>query len=57
MKWSDAMNNDFENDIISEEKSKLERALEEADYILKNPNKYKGYNDIDALFEDLDSED
>ncbi|MBR1377166.1 MAG: type II toxin-antitoxin system RelB/DinJ family antitoxin [Bacilli bacterium] len=34
---------------------KLRRALKEADKIAKHPEKYKGYNDIDELFKDLDS--
>lgn len=34
---------------------KLKRALKEADRIAKNPEKYKGYNNIDELFKDLNS--
>ena len=36
---------------------KLIHALKEADYIEKHPNKYKGYNNVDELFEVLESDD
>ena len=35
---------------------KLIRALKEADYIEKHPNEFRGYNNIDELFEVLDSD-
>ena len=35
---------------------KLKRALKEAEYIEKHPGKYKGFNNIDELFEVLDSD-
>lgn len=35
----------------------LKKALKEADKIAKHPEKYKGYNDIEELFKDLDSDD
>ena len=35
----------------------LKKALKEADYIAKPPEKFKGYTNIDELFEALDSED
>ncbi len=35
----------------------LKRALQEAEKIAKHPDKYKGYNNIDELFEALDSDD
>ena len=40
---------------ISEEKpnKKLIKALKEANKIQKNPEKYKGYHDIDELFNDI----
>lgn len=34
----------------------LEKALKEVDYIMKHPDKYKSYNSIEELFEDLDSD-
>ncbi len=36
---------------------KLDTALKEAEDIINNPDKYKGYNNIPELFEDLDSDD
>lgn len=36
---------------------KLKRALKEADYMLKHPDKFKGYNNIEELFEVLDADD
>ena len=43
---------------IEEEKpsNKLMKALEEANYIENHPNEFKGYNNIDELFEVLDSD-
>ncbi len=43
---------------IEEEKpsEKLIRALEEADYIEKHPNEFKGYNNVEQLFEVLESD-
>ena len=35
---------------------KLVNALEEADYIEKHPSEFKGYNNVDKLFEVLDSD-
>ncbi len=35
----------------------LKKALKEVDYIMKHPDKYKSYNSIEELFEDLDSDD
>ena len=35
----------------------LIEALKEAKEIEKNPNKYKGYHDVDKLFEDILNED
>lgn len=35
----------------------LKKSLKEADKIMKHPEKYKGYNDIEELFKDLDSDD
>lgn len=36
---------------------KLKKALKEADYMMKHPEKYKSYNSVQELFEDLDSDD
>ena len=36
---------------------KLKKALDEADYIEKHPDKFKGYNNVDELFEVLESDD
>lgn len=35
----------------------LQRALKEADKMAKNPEKYKGYHNVNELFEALDSDD
>ncbi len=35
---------------------KLIRALKEADYMEKHPDEFKGYNNIDELFEVLESD-
>lgn len=35
----------------------LEKALKEVDYIMKHPEKYKAYNSVEELFEELDSDD
>lgn len=35
----------------------LKRALKEADYMMKPPEKFKGYNNIEELFEALDTDD
>ena len=44
---------------IEDEKPNKEliRALKEADYIEKHPDKFKGYSNVDELFEVLDSDD
>ena len=34
----------------------LKKALKEVDYMMKHPEKYKAYNNIDELFEDLDND-
>ena len=34
----------------------LMKALKELDYMEKHPEKYKAYNDVDELFEDLDND-
>lgn len=34
----------------------LQKALKEVEYMMKHPEKYKAYQDIDELFEDLDNE-
>ena len=36
---------------------KLKRALKEADHIMKHPEKYKSYDNMEELFEALDSDD
>ena len=36
---------------------KLKKALKEADYMIKYPEKYKGYNNIEELFEALENDD
>ncbi len=36
---------------------KLKKALKEADYMIKHPEKYKGYNNIEELFEALENDD
>ena len=36
---------------------KLKKALKEADYIAEHPEEYKGYTDLDELFEALDGEE
>ena len=35
----------------------LKKALKEADYMMKHPEKYKSFNSVEELFEDLDIED
>ena len=35
---------------------KLLRALKEVDYMMKHPEKYKAYHNVDELFEDLDND-
>ena len=35
----------------------LVKALKEVDYMMKYPDKYKKYNSVEELFEDLDSDD
>ena len=35
----------------------LKKALKEADDMVKHPEKYKSYNNIEELFEDLDKDD
>ena len=35
----------------------LKKALKEVDYIMKHPEKYKSYNSISELFDDLDKND
>lgn len=44
---------------ISEPKPsrRLKRALKEADEMIKHPEKYKSYNNVEELFEDLDKDD
>ena len=44
--------------IIDDEKpsEKLKHALDEANYIEKYPDKYKGYNNVDELFEALEED-
>lgn len=44
---------------ISEPKPsrQLKRALKEAERIVKHPERYKKYDNIDDLFKDLDSDD
>ena len=34
----------------------LKKALKELDYMKKHPEKYKVYNNVDELFEDLDND-
>lgn len=34
----------------------LQKALKEVEYMMKHPEKYKTYQDVDELFEDLDNE-
>ena len=34
----------------------LKKALKEVDYMMKHPEKYKVYNNVDELFEDLDND-
>ena len=35
----------------------LKKALKEADDMVKHPEKYKSYNNIEEIFEDLDKDD
>lgn len=35
----------------------LKKALKEVDYMMKHPDKYKTYNSVEELFEELDSDD
>ena len=35
----------------------LVKALKEVNYMMKHPDKYKKYNSVEELFEDLDSDD
>lgn len=43
---------------IEEEKpsKELKKALKEVEYMTKHPEKYKSYNNVDELFEDLDND-
>lgn len=34
----------------------LKKALKEVDYMMKHPEKYKSYNSVEELFQDLDSD-
>lgn len=34
----------------------LKKALKEVDYMMKHPDKYKTYNSVEELFEELDSD-
>ena len=34
----------------------LKKALKEVDYMMKHPEKYKAYHNIEELFEDLDND-
>lgn len=34
----------------------LKKALKEVDYMMKHPEKYKVYNSVDELFEELDND-
>lgn len=44
---------------IEEPKSskELQKALKEVDYMMKHPDKYKSYNSVEELFEELDNDD
>lgn len=35
----------------------LKKSLKEVNYMMKHPEKYKNYDNIDELFKDLDSDD
>ena len=35
----------------------LQKALKEVDYMMKHPDKYKSYNSVEELFEELDNDD
>lgn len=35
----------------------LQKALKEVDYMMKHPDKYKSYNSVEELFEELDNND
>lgn len=35
----------------------LKKALKEVDYMMKHPEKYKTYNSVEELYEDLDIDD
>ena len=35
---------------------KLKKALKEADYMMKHPDKYKSFDSVEELFEDLDND-
>lgn len=40
----------------SKPSKELLNALKEVDYMMKHPDKYKSFNSIEELFEDLDNE-
>lgn len=35
----------------------LQKALKEVDYMMKHPDKYKSYNSVEELFDELDNDD
>ncbi len=35
---------------------RLKKALKEADYMMKHPDKYKSFDSVEELFEDLDND-
>lgn len=56
MLGDDTMNsNDLNLNINPSEK--LLHALKEADYIEKHPDDFKGYNNVDELFEELEKKE
>ena len=40
----------------SKPSKELKKALKEVDYMMKHPEKYKVYNNVDELFEDLNKD-
>ncbi len=41
----------------SKQSKELQRALKEVDYMMQHPDKYKSYNSVEELFEELDNGD
>lgn len=48
------MFNEFDIDVLTYHNKETEEAFAEIEEMKKHPEQYKGYTDIDELFQDLD---